>query len=88
VEQIAFDGTTFKRTDFTMPWNLEYIVTSDRPLTLEVTSKSDDKVKLIVSDVSEGLPTLSGQTFLPRSESFMSEGEFDQSTIVSKTFEY
>lgn len=88
VEKIAFNGTSFKRTNYTLPWNIEYFVTSDSPLTLEVTSKSKGKIKVIVSDVMDGLPNIIGKTFMSRSEMFMPEMFFDQSTIVSRTFEF
>ncbi|WP_151737532.1 M28 family peptidase [Paenibacillus tengchongensis] len=88
VEQIAFNGTSFRRTNYTLPWNIEYYLTSDSPLALEVTSNSTNKIKVIVSDVKDDLPVIPEQSFMPRPEIFMPEMFYDQSTIVSKTFEF
>lgn len=88
IDHITFNGVQTENTRHDHPWNIEYIAFAQQPVVIEISVKSVSKVRLIVSEVMEGLPAIAGETYAPRTEFFIPQRFFDQSTIVSKTFEF
>lgn len=69
-------------------WGLTYHALPKEGVEITLETPSSEPVKVIVMDMTYGLPELPGQSFKPRPANMMSTRPYGDSTIVSKSFSF